>query len=79
MDVTISILMLLLGSLLSALSTAALIIQRGSRKRLDEIAHDVRCMGDKLDTQAVMIARDYMTHDQHERYHGRHPIREHHG
>lgn len=71
MDVTISILMLVIGALLSALSTAALIFQKGNRARLEEISKSVRDLGTKIDTQAIIMARDYMTHDAHERYHAR--------
>lgn len=69
LDPIIQVLLLIVGTLLTVLSTAAIIMQTGNKKTLIEMARDVRDIGTKLADQALLVARDYMTHDQHERYH----------
>lgn len=71
LDPIVQVLLLVVGALLSVLSTAAIIMQSGNKKTLIEMAHDVRDIGTKLAEQALLVARDYMTHDQHERYHAK--------
>lgn len=71
LDPIIQVLLLVVGALLTTLSTVAISMQVGSKKTLTEMARDVRDIGEKLADQALLVARDYMTHDQHERYHAK--------
>lgn len=77
LDPIIQVLLLIVGTLLTVLSTAAVIMQTGGKKMLAELARDVRDISSRLADQALLVARDYMTHDQHERYHAK--DREHEG
>lgn len=71
LDPAIQLLLLVVGALLSILSTAALIMQSGNRRTLTEMAHDIKEIGLRLEEQRLLVARDYMTHDQHDRYHAK--------
>ena len=80
MSPVIQTLMLIIGALLTVLSTVAIGMQMSNKKALkelanstiisfNEVARDVKDLGEKFAAHALLVARDYMTHAQHIEFH----------
>lgn len=76
LDPAIQVLLLIVGTLLTVLSTMAIVMQRTNSRKLEELAVQIAQMSATLNGHMLAVARDYVTHEQLERHcknqHGRH-------
>jgi hypothetical protein len=71
-QMTSQILLLVIGTLLSVLSTVSIVRSGEVRKSIDRLAEKLQEFGTKLTDHMLDVGKNYMTHEQHERHHRSH-------
>lgn len=70
--VIIEVLLLIIGTLIVALQTASLFRSGALKASIIELTAELKKHGEQLHNLALTVARDYMTHEQHQRHHDSH-------